>query len=289
MIIFHARSTSHFHELMISLTTHRIAPAPSASPPPTPHPTPLDPMVVLFPREPPERPVNPTPQEPPERSNSPLSQPTRETNPFRGEPQDEPPVYESQPNHKFDTTIVPPGVPFHIPCPVYQGSIERSEIHQHGERDIIRQGSDVDLMTHQLHPFIITRVICNHPLRNRRARSPIIPPSLYRERSPPPYIDSHNDPLLPIPVAPHLTESLDVPDAESRVALSAVAHTIYGLTRTNHLLQPEDSTTSGHTVTPTFTNPSAFQPRVNGTSSRDITSSSMPHQSQLPPCPCQSG
>ena len=72
VIIFHAQSTSHFHELMISLATHRIAPAPSVSPPPAPCPAPLDPTVVLFPSEPPERPVNPEPQEPPERPVSPL-------------------------------------------------------------------------------------------------------------------------------------------------------------------------------------------------------------------------
>ena len=88
VIVFHARSTSHFHELMISLATHRIALAPSVSPPPTPRPAPLDPTVVLFPSEPPERPVNPAPQETPER-NSPLPRVNRETNPFRGEPRDQ--------------------------------------------------------------------------------------------------------------------------------------------------------------------------------------------------------
>ena len=193
VVIFHTRSTSSFHELMISLTTHRIVPAPSVSPPPVLHPTLLDSTVVLFPLEPLKRPVNPAPQEPSERSNSPLPWPTWETNPFWGELQDEPPVYESQSNCDFNTTIVPPGVPLHIPCPVCQGSIKRSEIHQHGERDIIRQGSEVDLMTHQLHPFIITRVVCNHPLRNQWARSPVISPSLYWERLPPAYIDSHHD------------------------------------------------------------------------------------------------
>ena len=74
VIIFHARSLSHYHELMISLATHRIMPAPSVSPQTLP-PTLLDPMVVVFPQEPPERPVNPMPQELPERSNSPLPQP----------------------------------------------------------------------------------------------------------------------------------------------------------------------------------------------------------------------
>ena len=159
VIIFYARSTSHFHELMISLATHRIAPAPSVSPPPAPRPAPLDPTVVLFPSEPPERPVNPEPQESPERSNSPVPGILPETNPFRGEPRDEPPVYESQPGSDFNTTIVPPGVPIHIPCPICGGSIERSEIHRHSERDVIRRGSEDDLMTHQLSPFIITRVV----------------------------------------------------------------------------------------------------------------------------------
>ena len=82
VIVFHTRSTSHFHELMISLVTHRIAPAPSVSPPPTPRHAPLDPTVVLFPSEPPERPVNPEPQETPERQNSPLPRSNQETNPF---------------------------------------------------------------------------------------------------------------------------------------------------------------------------------------------------------------
>ena len=277
VIIFHTRSTSHFHELMISLVTHRITPAPSVSPPPTPRPASLDPMVVLF------------PWEPPERSNSPLPWPNWETNPFRGEPQDEIPVPESQPNHDFNMTIVPPGVPFHIPCLICQGSIERSEIHQHGERDIIRQGSDVDLMTHQFHPFIITRVLRNHPLRNQQARSPIIPPSFYQERPPPSYIDSWNDQLLPNPVALHLAESLDIPNAESRVTLPAITHTIYSLTRANCLFQPEDSSASGHTVAPTFTNPTVAQPRVNGASSRDTTSSSTPHQFRPSLHPRQSG
>ena len=216
MIVFHARSTSYFHELMISLATHRITLAPSVSPPPASHPAPLDPMVVLFPQEPPERPVTPTPQEVPERPNSPTPQLNRETNPFRGEPRDNPPPYQqlNQPVGDFDTNIVPSGVPFQIPCPICHGSIERSEVHRHGERDIMRQGSDIDLMTHQLHPFIITRVVPNSP-SDSQARSPIIPPSLYRENTPPSYIDSHNDQLLPIPVAPHLAESLDIPDAQS--------------------------------------------------------------------------
>ena len=86
VIVFHSQSTTHFHELMISLATHRIALAPSVSPPPALHPAPLGPTVVLFPSEPPERPANPAPQEFPERPNSPLPWPNRETNPFRGEP-----------------------------------------------------------------------------------------------------------------------------------------------------------------------------------------------------------
>ena len=53
VIIFHTRSTSHNHKLVISLATHRIAPAPSVSPPQTLPPTPLDPTVVLFLQEPP--------------------------------------------------------------------------------------------------------------------------------------------------------------------------------------------------------------------------------------------
>ena len=82
VVIFYARSISHFHELMISLTTHRITPAPSVSPHTPLPPALLDPTVVLFPQKPPERPSNPMPQEPPERSNSPLPQLNQETNPF---------------------------------------------------------------------------------------------------------------------------------------------------------------------------------------------------------------
>ena len=55
VIVFHTRSTSHFHELMISLATHRINPAPSVSPCTPPPPTSLDPTIILFPWEPPER------------------------------------------------------------------------------------------------------------------------------------------------------------------------------------------------------------------------------------------
>ena len=73
VIIFHVRSTSHYHELMISLVTHRIAPAPSVSPQTLP-PAPLDSTVVFFPCEPPKRPVSPTPQESPERQDIPLPQ-----------------------------------------------------------------------------------------------------------------------------------------------------------------------------------------------------------------------
>ena len=86
VIIFCVRSTSHYHELMISLVTHRIAPAPSVSPLQTPPPAPLDPTIVVFPQEPPERLVSSIPQEPPERQDSPLPQLTQETNPFQGEP-----------------------------------------------------------------------------------------------------------------------------------------------------------------------------------------------------------
>ena len=85
VIVVHARSTSHFHELMISLATHRIIPAPSVSPQTSLPPTSLDPMVILLPQEPPERPVNPVPQESPERSNSLLPWPDWETNPFWGQ------------------------------------------------------------------------------------------------------------------------------------------------------------------------------------------------------------
>ena len=61
IIIFHVRPTSHYHELMISLATHRIALAPSVSPPQTLPPTLLDPTVILFPWKPPERQNSPLP------------------------------------------------------------------------------------------------------------------------------------------------------------------------------------------------------------------------------------
>ena len=55
-------------------------------------------------------------------------------------------------------------------------------------------------------------------------------------------------------------------------------------------LQPEDSTASGHTVAPTITiTPAVAQPRANGASSGDTTSSSVPCQFRLPLCPRQSG
>ena len=141
-------------------------------------------------------------------------------------------------------------------------------------------------MTHQLHPFMITRVVHNHTLRNQQARSPSIPPSLYQNRSPPPYINSHHDQLLSIPVTPYLAESLDLPGDNSQPHLSTITHTIYSPTRANHLFQLEEYSTSGHTIVSTITTtPTAPQPRVNGTSSGDTASSSALHQSRLPPCP----
>ena len=116
VIIFHARSNTHYHELMISLVTYRIAQATSVSPQPSP-PVPSIPTVIL------------NPQEPPERLESPIPQLHWETNPFWGEPWDSPLVRESQPQLILNQTIVPPGVLFQIAYPICQGSIERSEIH----------------------------------------------------------------------------------------------------------------------------------------------------------------
>ena len=63
VIVFHAQSNTHYHELMISLVTHRFAQAPSVSPQPSP-PVPSIPMIVVHPREPPERPESPLPRTP---------------------------------------------------------------------------------------------------------------------------------------------------------------------------------------------------------------------------------
>ena len=171
VIIFHARSLTHYHEPIISLAINRITQAPSVSPRTLP-PASSIPMVVFH------------LWEPPKRLESPLPWVHWETNPFQGEPQDSPPVYETQPQPVLNQTIVPLGVPFQIPHLVCQGSIEWVEIHWHDERDIIRQGSDIDLMMHQLHPFIIIRVVRNCLLAQWSHSDNTLPASLsHRDNS----------------------------------------------------------------------------------------------------------
>ena len=112
----------------LDITYSRIVPAPSVSPwtlPPA--------MVIIHPWEPPERPESPLPW---------LHQ---ETSSFWGEPWDSPPPYQTPTQSEEDQTVVTPGVPFHLPCPICQQGIERAEIHHHGKRNVIRQGSEVDL------------------------------------------------------------------------------------------------------------------------------------------------
>ena len=206
----------------MSLVTHRITPAPSVSPRTLP-PASSIPMVIFHPWEPSERPESLLPW---------LHQ---ETNPFQGESQDSPLVYETQPQPVLNQTIVSPGVPFQIPCPICQGSIEWVEIHQHSERDIIRQGSDVDLITHQLHPFIITRVVRNCPLAQQSCPDDTFPVSLsHRDNSPnpPSYTSSVHHQHVPIPVIPHLAEQLDEGESHSRASVSTLTNPVYSLTQT---------------------------------------------------------
>ena len=100
VIIFCARSLTHYHKLMISLMIHIIAPAPSVSPR-TPLPALTNTMVVHS-------------WEPPERLESPLPWLHQEINPFQDEPWDSPPVYETEPQSVLDQWIVTPGVPFQM-------------------------------------------------------------------------------------------------------------------------------------------------------------------------------
>ena len=112
-------------------------------------------------------------------------------------------------------------------------------------------------MTHQLHPFLITSVISTQHHRTPRVtvqtKDNYLPASLHRNSQiPPSYIDSHHHELISIPVTPHLAESLNTPGDNSRIDISTITHTVYGLTRTNHLFQSEDPSTAGHTVMPTL-------------------------------------
>ena len=47
----------------------------------------------------------------------------------------------SSPHPIVDTHLVPPRVPFEIPCPICHGAIERGECHHHSERDIVWSSS----------------------------------------------------------------------------------------------------------------------------------------------------
>ena len=153
-------------------------------------------------------------------------------------------------------------------------------------------------MTHQLHPFIITRIVQNYPLQQHLTCT--LPASIsWRENScnSPSYIDSQHDQHIPIPVTLHLTASLDQEESNSQGAVSILTNTVYGLARTvasnsvGFLFnQPEYSSSSGHTVISTITTTLATsEPRVNGASSSNNSSSSMLCQSRPPPCPSQSG
>ena len=63
----------------------------------------------------------------------------------------------SSPHLIVDTHLVPPGVPFEIPCPICHGAIERGECHHHGERNIVWSSSS-NLRAHQ-NPFTIFQVL----------------------------------------------------------------------------------------------------------------------------------
>ena len=47
----------------------------------------------------------------------------------------------SSPHPIVDTHLIPPRVPFEIPCPICHEVIKREECHHHGERDIVQSSS----------------------------------------------------------------------------------------------------------------------------------------------------
>ena len=63
----------------------------------------------------------------------------------------------SSPPPTVNTHLVPPGVPFEIPCPICHGAIERGGHHHHGKKDIV-QFSSSNLRAHQ-NPFTIFQVL----------------------------------------------------------------------------------------------------------------------------------
>ena len=63
----------------------------------------------------------------------------------------------SFPHPIVDTYLVPPEVPFEIPCPICHRAIERGEHHHHGKRKVV-QSSSSNLRAHQ-NPFIIFHVL----------------------------------------------------------------------------------------------------------------------------------
>ena len=219
VIIFHARSSTHYHELMISLVTHRIVPATSVSPRIPPAPLIL---MVIF-----------NPWDPLERLESSIPWNFWETSPFWGELWDSPPIYETEPQPVLDWTIVPFSIPWHIFCPICQDNIEQGEVYQHDERDVIRQ-IDIDLMTHQLQPFIITRAIQYWHTVNKMC--PDLPTSIsHRDNPCTPHtypsscVSSFHNECIPILVTPHLTEQLNQGESNTQAPVSALTDTIYSL------------------------------------------------------------
>ena len=59
-----------------------------------------------------------------------------------------------------DLRIVPPGVPFHVPCPCCQNPLETGEIcHCVGETTVLCQGPEAELEEHHRNPFLFIQNI----------------------------------------------------------------------------------------------------------------------------------
>ena len=62
-----------------------------------------------------------------------------------------------------DLRIIPPGVPFCVPCPLCQYPLERGEYctsHRADEVTVLRRGPEESLDEHQHHPFLVLPGIC---------------------------------------------------------------------------------------------------------------------------------